>query len=58
MAGVTNKNRKYGKNLKDASMKTYNNTRRDLKNKALKMAKHLKRQPNDLQAVNLLKKVG
>lgn len=59
MAGnASNKNRKYGKNLKDPSMKVYKSQRRDLKNKLLKLAKHLKRQPNDLKSVGHLKRLS
>ena len=59
MAGsATNKNRKYGKNLKDPSMKVYKLQRRDLKNKILKLAKHMKNQPNDLKAVGHMKRLS
>jgi len=59
MAGsASNKNRKYGKNLKDPSMKEYNRVRRDLKNKILKLEKHLKNQPNDLKSVGHLKRLS
>lgn len=59
MAGsASNKNRKYGKNLKDPSMKEYNRVNRALKNKILKLVKHMKNQPNDLKAVGHMKRLS
>ena len=45
MAGTTQKggkNRKYGRNLKSKSAIAYNAEHRDVKNKAARLAKHLK----------------
>lgn len=45
------KNRKHGRNKRSPSDKVYTSQQRWIKNKANKLARHMKNHPNDLQSV-------